>query len=404
MASSGGGFPSPGYGVSGSVDHTSGMGNFTWIDASGGIGTNELVSPSIDYSTVTNAEVGFWILSNNTNDAAQNVINIEMFDGSNWVLLGSYSGNNPNWVEVSFNIPAGMPSPTQFRLVQIENPSGIGTAFYNDLLVDDFFVRAGQPCTDDAGSAVGGVICLNPGQPTDIFDAITGYSDGNGTFYFPAAQAGAQAFAANNGSLVLTGLAADTPYDFDYVVGTGACADTLSFTYTWSTAVNAGGDGAVTTCPYHDVVLIQELMGQVDMGGTWTDVNNVGGMYNGIFNPSAAAAGTYTFMYSVSNGTCSDSAMVMVTVDECLGVNENENTSLEAYPNPVNTTLTIENINVDGNATISLVDMQGKVVYNNTVSNLKGNFQLDMSNFESGVYFVRLTTENTNQEIRVVKQ
>lgn len=394
----------PGYGVSGAVDHTTGMGNYTWIDGSGGIGSNELVSPSIDYSTVTNAEVGFWILSNNIDDAAQNVVDLEMFDGTNWVTLGSYSGNNPNWVEVKFNIPAGMPMTTQFRLVQVENPGGSGSAYHNDLLVDDFFVRAGQPCTDVAGTAVGGVVCLNPGQPTDLFDAITGYSDGNGTFYYPAAQTGAQTFAGSNGSLVLTGLTENTDYTFDYVVGSGACADTVSFIYNWSTGVNAGGDGAVTSCSYHNVVLIQELMGQVDMGGTWSDVDNAGGLFNGIFDATGIAAGTYNFMYTVSNGTCSDSANVAVTVDECLGVNENENASLEVYPNPVNTTLTIANINVDGNATISLVDMQGKVVYNNTVSNLNGNFQLDMSNFESGIYVVRLTTDKANQEIRVVKQ
>jgi hypothetical protein len=83
---------------------------------------------------------------------------------------------------------------------------------------------------------------------------------------------------------------------------------------------------------------------------------------------------------------------------------ENENATLVVYPNPVNSTLTVDNINTDGNATITLVDLQGKIVYNNTVSDLNGNFKIDMSNYESGVYFVRVTTDNSNQEIKVVKQ
>ncbi|HIP36827.1 MAG TPA: T9SS type A sorting domain-containing protein, partial [Crocinitomix sp.] len=397
----------PGYGVAGAVDHTTGTGNYTWIDASGGIGTNELITPMIDYSSLTQPIVGFWILSNNINDAAQNVITLEGLDaGGNWVMIDQYSGNNPNWVKVSFNIPTNLPTTTQFRLVQVQNPGGNGSAFFNDLLVDDFFVDEPAPCTVNAGTAVAGTICLQAGEPTDLFDAITGYSDGNGTFYYPNAVSPSQSFAANNGSLILSGLDANVPYTFDYVVGGGNCADILSFTYTWSTAANAGGDGAVTTCSYNDVILIQALNGQVDMGGTWTDVNNVGGLVNGIFNANnSPTSGVFTFEYVVSNGTCSDTSVVTVTIDPCLSVNDNEAvTALEVYPNPVNSTLTIANFNISGYATITLVDLQGKVVYTNNVSDLTGNFQIDMSNYESGIYVVRVTTENTNQEIKVVKQ
>jgi len=142
------------------------------------------------------------------------------------------------------------------------------------------------------------------------------------------------------------------------------------------------------------------------MGGTWTDVNNVGGLVNGIFNANnSPTSGVFTFEYVVSNGTCSDTSVVTVTIDPCLSVNDNEAvTALEVYPNPVNSTLTIANFNISGYATITLVDLQGKVVYTNNVSDLTGNFQIDMSNYESGIYVVRVTTENTNQEIKVVKQ
>ncbi len=400
-------FPSPAYGVAGAVDHTTGTGNYAWIDGSGSpspgsIDNNELVSPVIDYSALTTPTVGFWLLSNNTNDALNNVITLEAMNNGSWVTIGTYSGNNSNWIDINFPIPANIQNPTQFRVVATQGTGG--SSYYNDLLVDDFYVMDPPPCNVNAGTAVGGTVCLPAGGATDLFDAITGYSDGNGTFYYPAAQAGAQTFVGNNGSLVLTGLTEGAPYTFDYVVGGGACADTLSFTYTWAKGVSAGGDGTVTTCVNADVVLIQALQGSVDMGGTWTDDNNAGGLVNGILHPQTTAPGTYNFTYTVDNGTCNDNAVVTVTVDGCAGLDENNAAALEVYPNPVNSTLTIANINIDGNATISLVDLQGKVVYNNTVSNLNGNFQIDMSNFENGVYFVRVTTDNTNQEIKVVKQ
>jgi len=142
----------PGYGVAGSVDHTTGSGNFAWIDASGGIGANQLISPVIDFSGLTIPEVGYWIKSNNTNDAAQNTLQLSAWDGAAWVVLDTYGANNAAWVKVSAIVPAGIPTTTQFRLVQIVSPTG--SAFYNDLLVDDFYVQEGPvPCSAAAPGA-----------------------------------------------------------------------------------------------------------------------------------------------------------------------------------------------------------------------------------------------------------
>lgn len=149
LASGGAG---PGYAVAGSVDHTSGAGNFTWIDASGGIGTNELISPLIDVSALTAPYVGYWILSNNQDDAAQNELELYYWDGAAWALLNTYSGNNASWVEVGDSVPVTAPNPTQFRLVQVA--STVGNAFFNDLLVDDFFVMEAPTCPNPTNFAV----------------------------------------------------------------------------------------------------------------------------------------------------------------------------------------------------------------------------------------------------------
>jgi len=397
----------PGWGVSGSVDHTSGTGNFAWIDASGGIGTNEFTSPMINYSSLANAYVGYWILSNNVEvggDAnVQNVMTLEGWDGTNWIQIGQYSANDVDWVKVEYVVPSSLPTTTQFRLIQSEGPNG-GNAYVNDLLVDDFYVVDGPPCTPmvSAGTAVTGPVCTN--GATDMFDAITGYTDGDGTWYFPnATDVNAQAFAASNGSLVLTGLTAGVDYTFDYVVANACGSDTVSAIYNWSPAVNAGGDGSVTTCVNHDVVLIQELTGSVDFGGTWSDDDNATGLVNGILYPALVVPGTYNFSYVIDNGTCSDTAVVAVTVDACLSVEENANTALEVYPNPVQDVLTIANLNIEGSAVITLVDVQGKIVYTKNITDLTGNFQLDLTDFENGVYIIEVTSDSNTQKVRVVK-
>lgn len=110
-------------------------------------------------------------------------------------------------------------------------------------------------------------------------------------------------------------------------------------------------------------------------------------------------AGIYTVIVTDAN---SCSATQIDTVLNTVGLNTVGLNTIKVYPNPVMNTLTISNINMDDNTTISLIDMQGRIVFIRNITN--DNFLIDMSNFQSGVYFVRLTTKNSNQEIRVVKE
>ena len=267
----------------------------------------------------------------------------------------------------------------------------------------NFMIAVNSQAAVDAGTAVGGNICSTDGS-VELFDAITGNSDGNGTWYYPSVSTpGAQTFTANNGSMALTGLDFGVDYPFDYVVGSGCNMDVVSVVVNLGQQPNAGGDGSVTTCVNHDVVLIQELTGSVDFGGTWSDDDNATGLVNGILYPALVTPGTYNFSYVVDNGACSDTSVVAVTVDACLGVEENNNASLEVYPNPVQDVLTIANLNVVGTAVITLVDVQGKIVYTKNITDLTGNFQLDLSDFENGVYIVEITSDSNTQKVRVVK-
>ena len=397
----------PGYGVQGTVDHTSGSGNYAWIDASGSIGNNRLVTPWVDLTTIANtAHIGFWILSNNVTDGAQNTISLEARVGSNsWITVGVYSGNNPEWTKVDFVLPLDfILTTTRFRIVQNTSTNGSGIAQHNDLLIDDFYIIDGPICTAvDAGNPVADLVCANS-DGLNLFDAISDYSVNDGTWYYPSAtDVNTQSFPSNNGAALLTGLDEGVDYTFDYVVNNACSTDTVSTVFNWSNLPNAGNDGSVTSCVNHIVVLIQELTGNVEFGGDWSDVDNAGGLVNGIVHPVNVTAGTYDYSYVVTNGSCTDTAIVTVTYDDCLGVEANEASSLEVYPNPVADVLTIANLSIDGDATITLLNIQGKVVYTKTISNVNGNYELDLSKFENGIYVIEVTSELDTQKVRVVK-
>ncbi|MCL4283438.1 MAG: fibronectin type III domain-containing protein, partial [Flavobacteriales bacterium] len=135
----------PGYGVAGALDHTSGTGNFTWIDGSSNITDNSLETKWVDLTGLSYPYVSFWMLSNNTDDAAQNQIQLQAWNGTDWDTLLTFGGNDPDWVKHGVLVPTSIPDITHFRIVAI--PSLAGSQYYNDLLIDDFAVEELTLCT-----------------------------------------------------------------------------------------------------------------------------------------------------------------------------------------------------------------------------------------------------------------
>lgn len=138
-------YPSPEAGVYGVADHTTGVGNYAFVDADGGLNTNELISPVIDFSNLTQGVVGCWVYSNNTSSTVQNRLTIEAWNGTAWAPVITYTGNFAGWKRIYALIPSSIPTTTQFRLKQL--PSLIsGALWLNEILVDDFFVDESPTC------------------------------------------------------------------------------------------------------------------------------------------------------------------------------------------------------------------------------------------------------------------
>jgi hypothetical protein len=87
-------------------------------------------------------------------------------------------------------------------------------------------------------------------------------------------------------------------YPFFYVEGSVCAADTVETAVSIVTGPNAGGDGTVTSCNTKDIILIQELTGSVELGGTWVDNDGTGALVNGVFESFGTAAGTYKLLRS----------------------------------------------------------------------------------------------------------
>jgi hypothetical protein len=97
-------------------------------------------------------------------------------------------------------------------------------------------------------------------------------------------------------------------------------------------------------------------------------------------------------------GKFSYSKVVMATVKGVDGFN------IEAYPNPVSSTVSIKvNGVVTGKANVTITDITGKLV-KEKIQVVDNNASIDVSNLASGAYMINYSDDSRNESIKITKQ
>ncbi len=130
----------------------------------------------------------------------------------------------------------------------------------------------------------------------------------------------------------------------------------------------------------------------------WLDCSNGNTPIPGETDQIFAATTNGDYAVEVTFQTC-------VGTSECItvnsvGIEDVANTFATVFPNPVSDLLTITLSDLD-NAQFELMDVQGKIVISSTT--IANGEQVDVSNLESGIYFVRLISDNNRMVKRIVK-
>lgn len=153
----------------------------------------------------------------------------------------------------------------------------------------------------------------------------------------------------------------------------------------------------------------------MEHGGSGT---NTTGIFSATWTAPAAGSGTVTF-YSVgmaangngmtSGDNISPSANLQVseTITSSVADVEANTMQLKSYPNPTQGLITVE-LEAKSFAAykIQVVDFLGKTLENRNFDAHQGanNFQLDLSNYPTGMYFIYVNGENQKQVLNVSKQ
>ncbi|MFT4600905.1 MAG: hypothetical protein ACI857_001082, partial [Arenicella sp.] len=97
------------------------------------------------------------------------------------------------------------------------------------------------------------------------------------------------------------------------------------------------------------------------------------------------AAGDYTITVTDDNGCV---VPMTFTVLSTVGIGTNITDELTIYPNP---TSGMVHIKLDGDFAFTILDARGRLVISQSTSD---NSTVDLSSFESGVYFVRIQRDS----------
>ena len=172
-----------------------------------------------------------------------------------------------------------------------------------------------------------------------------------------------------------------------YFASLGNCCNVSVTTQPINQSVNISNNAQFTTASSDPLAIYQW---QTDLGVCFLNLNSVG-QYSGTTNVTLTVANTtlsnnnQPFRCIVSSGACTDtSAVAVLTVVNNVGINEvSQSNIFTVYPNPTNSTLTI---NTKANYTsIQIVNTIGQVVFTKEKS-----ASLNVSSLPSGIYFIQL--------------
>jgi hypothetical protein len=204
------------------------------------------------------------------------------------------------------------------------------------------------------------------------------------------------------GATTVTDGVAFTPSATDTYTVTGTDASGCMNTATVMVTVNSLPSASLT--PFSVSVCDNGGLVSLSSGSPAGGVYSGTGVSGSTFDPSISGAGMFLITYTVTDvNSCSDSDTATITVDLCSGIAGNGSFAINVYPNPANGMVNVSISNATfSQMMISIVDIQGKEVFNETDKNVSKEYnkQINIEGFAKGVYYIKL---NNGSDIKIQK-
>lgn len=379
-----------GYAAANAPDHTGNGGNYAWIDGSGPSGPtvmSTLESPPIDVSGLTVPLLSYWVFSHNPTDNTYNTLTTEVYDGAAWNVMNTINTDQGNgWANVIVGLQGlTITGPIQVRFTIAENSPG--TAFYNDILIDDIEVKDAPNVAVDTLLGLQALYC----NAAVNLGLVVSNKSGNPETDVPWA-------VESNGMIIASGAIAN--------LGPNA-SDTIPLTLG---GVGPAGPNAMITAytyfapdqtPSDDTLVVSTGMSYTGVNATMTSPVGCAGAGNGeIQSMGNSGIPPYAYLWDAgaSSQTTSTAINLMagtynLTVTDSIGCSTVATLTL-LDPPTMNLTNTSTNVNCTGDNSGSAMAMVtgGVPGYSYLWSN--GQMTNQLMNASAGTYTVSVTDAN----------
>lgn len=251
------------------------------------------------------------------------------------------------------------------------------------------------------------LISAGNGNPQDVCDDVTIYNLFNtitdnetngGTWYNPTVAVGNEFPNTIDLSTAPPGT-----YPFFYVDQNQCDQDQVETSITIHEMPSVGNGGIINhICDYENVNLFNGLSGTITLGGIWKDING-DTIPNGIVNYTGESPGIYSHWYFFDNAGCpADSSIVNVQILDCASLDERQ-FAFQVFPNPSYNQTTVrfeETVQPDE---LRIVDMTGKQVFLLTKPPPAAVFNIDIEDFESGIYLLEIKLNGKIETVQLIK-
>ena len=187
--------------------------------------------------------------------------------------------------------------------------------------------------------------------------------------------------------------------------GSGPSDMTITFTITGgtltlgSTGVTFGGNGNgssnFTATGQAETVTFQDGALNIALNdATFTPTTN-------LFGTNAASI-TFSATYG-PNSSNSPATVTFDILDSTLSIdNLNFERNIKVYPIPANQYINIANNSVDIITKIEIIDMLGNIVSTNNFSVFNSNLKIDVSVFNTGIYFIKISKQDYTVNRKII--
>lgn len=394
--------------VNGSVCTSLGVCNANFDTGSASLQNADLAT-GVDASGATSVSLEYWYLCAGSTGTSYGSVYVSNDGGLTWTNVATYSGVS-NWTQETLDITAVAAGQSNV-LVRFQWQNG-GAGNDPAFSVDDVVIAAmmgggGSNAISTTNDVSPAAWCEGATQSVTVNFTATGtytagnvftaeISDASGSFATPTAIGSLSSSASGAQSISCT-VPGTVP------AGTGYRIRVLSTTPS-VTGTDNGTDLVINTPPTVSLTAFSQSC-VYDAPFTLTGGSPSGGTYSGpgvaanVFTPSVAGTGTHSILYTYTDGNgCSATTQQALVVDACASISEEQKVELFVYPNP-----TFGHLNITGGDydKMQVLDLSGRTVFEKERNTAD---QYDLGMIPTGVYLVKVISNNTQKTFRVIKK